>query len=135
MSRHRANDRESALIRALRDFDDACRTAGELYRRGREGRADWALVRAGRRVAAALGVTFEDHPLGDLVYVEPFKITPADIAREQRARQALASTISGAECAPGLPTGASGGVPDRAPVPVERPTTSAPESDSQSVAS
>lgn len=91
MSHHRATDAESVLIRALRDFDTACTTAAELYRRHRHGRADWALVRGGRRVAEALGVAFDDHPLGDLVYVEPFKITPTDLAREQRARALVAA--------------------------------------------
>jgi hypothetical protein len=38
-ARHRGNSVETAHIAALKDFDDACRTAVELYRRGRASRA------------------------------------------------------------------------------------------------
>lgn len=76
-----------AVEAALGDYDAACKTALDLIRRDRYARAEWALVRAGRKVAMAVGCVFDDHPLGDLVYLEPFKITHADIAREKRARE------------------------------------------------
>lgn len=91
MSEHRATSTDTLIRTALEDFYRACDTAVELIRRGRYPRAQWALVRAGRKVALAAGVTFEDHPLGDLVYVEPHKITPADIAREKQFRVKLAA--------------------------------------------
>lgn len=85
----------SAIETALQDFNAACKTAVDLIRRDRYARAEWALVRAGRRVAAAVGCVFDDHPLGDLVYVEPQKITPADIARlkafEEKTRDRVAA--------------------------------------------
>lgn len=128
--RHRATSDEAQLISALKDFGTACGTAIELVRRGMPARAEWALLRAGRKVALAAGVVFDNHPLGELVYFEPHRPTFADIARDKRARAegregVLAPTFSGAACAPGRVHAA----PVQAACPVERPTTSAPESD------